>query len=546
MGSKRRQPHILFILADDIGWSDVGFNLAKPFAEVQTPIMDTLTAQGIHLLRHYVHMTCTGTRTALQSGRLPVHVQTSLKSPERPDAGMPRNMTGLAEQLQALGYRTHYVGKWDVGMATSKHIPKGRGYETSLGYFEHKNDYWTQQCAQSACCPSNDSADENSDIIFDLWDTDRPARDLVGTDYEEFIFLRRMLQIIDQHNIDKDGADEPLFLFYAPHIAHCPLQVPPTYLSKFDFMSPKDDSNQCRVQTTNVVPFDQPQPLSIQCRKQYRAMVHLLDDMIGQVVQRFVERDMWDDLLIVFTSDNGGPVRLIESGASNFPLRGGKYSPWEGGVRAAAFVSGGYLPAHRRGIQLHEPFHICDWYKTLAALAGNESVEDTLAAQSGLPAIDAVNVLPLLWGTVTKSPRQEIPLSKQALIVGDYKLIWNETVAWAGWSDLQYPHADSSKADVQDKVVNCTTGCLFNVAIDPEERNDVAREEPDRMSHLKQRLVKLRKHFFENNDRGVDSCPPGIDMPCACWSAINYYGGFLGPYQELDDLTGFVKETIIS
>jgi arylsulfatase B len=127
----RRKPHVLFILADDIGWGDVGFNLDVANKEIQTPNLDDLALNhGIHLLRHYVHMTCTGTRTAVQSGRLPVHVQTSLKNPEEPDSGMPRNMTGLAEQLrQQFGYRTHHVGKWDIGLATPKHIPLGRGYE---------------------------------------------------------------------------------------------------------------------------------------------------------------------------------------------------------------------------------------------------------------------------------------------------------------------------------------------------------------------------------------------------------------------------------
>lgn len=127
-------PHILFILVDDLGWGDVGFHQTS--REVQTPVMDQLVREGMELNRHYVHSSCTGTRTALQSGRFPVHVQTSLKNPEDPSSGMPRNWTGLAEHMSS--YATHYVGKWDVGMATPKHTPQGRGYDTSLNYFEHK------------------------------------------------------------------------------------------------------------------------------------------------------------------------------------------------------------------------------------------------------------------------------------------------------------------------------------------------------------------------------------------------------------------------
>ena len=159
---KRPPPHILFVLIDDLGWGDVGFHHnpdtdtttvgtddADPNQpkqrrrrrhEAQTPVMDRLAQkEGLELNRHYVHHSCTGTRTSLQSGRLPVHVQTSLKNPEDPSSGMPRNLTGLAEHMkQNNTYATHYVGKWDVGMATPRHTPKGRGYDTSLNYFEHK------------------------------------------------------------------------------------------------------------------------------------------------------------------------------------------------------------------------------------------------------------------------------------------------------------------------------------------------------------------------------------------------------------------------
>ncbi len=114
---------------------------------------------------------------------------------------MPRNLTGLAQHLKFNNtYTTHYVGKWDVGMATPKHTPKGRGYDTSLNYFAHKNDFWSQECMQSVCCNSwlqEELEYENQDLaqrrddtklkvnastIYDLWDTDRPARDLQGSD----------------------------------------------------------------------------------------------------------------------------------------------------------------------------------------------------------------------------------------------------------------------------------------------------------------------------------------------------------------------------
>jgi arylsulfatase B len=568
-----KAPHILFLLVDDLGWGDVGFHRSTSTStsststmststssntpnEIQTPNMDRLAAkEGIILNRHYVHSSCTGTRTSLQSGRLPVHVQTSLKNPEDPSSGMPRNMTGLAEHLRHQAhYRTHYVGKWDVGMATPKHTPYGRGYETSLHYFEHKNDYWTQNCMQSACCPNYHSTTTTTATanptstsaawegpnpeshfnltLADLWDTDKPARDLNGTDYEEFIFLRRMNEIIANHSSNSNDnineVDEPLFLLYAPHVAHCPLQVPEAYLDKFDFMT--NDSEYCQAQTENILPKKDTQPKTFSCRKQYHAMVNLLDDILGQLVEQLKAQDMWENTLLVFTSDNGGPIHLEESGSTNFDLRGGKYSDWEGGVRATAFVSGGYLAEHRRGITVQEPIHIADWYATLPAIAGIATVQDP---NPNLPPIDALNVWPLLSGQTDVSPRQEIPLSYHSLIQGDYKLIWQDEVQESGWTGPYYPNASSTPDDIR-LTMNCANGCLYNLARDRGEHEDMAKQEPVRVQAMKQRLIELRKGFYENDDKGLDSCPPDIDMPCACWMGINYYGGFLGPYQEVN------------
>merc|ERR1719401_2146942 len=117
---------------------------------VPTPQMDSLAADGVVLKRHYVHKFCSPTRSAIQSGRDPIHVnvQNAYVETHNPEdrlggyAGIPRNMTTIATVLKRAGYRTHIVGKWDVGVATPDHLPAARGYETSLIYFEHENDCW--------------------------------------------------------------------------------------------------------------------------------------------------------------------------------------------------------------------------------------------------------------------------------------------------------------------------------------------------------------------------------------------------------------------
>ena len=108
-----KKPNFFFILVDDLGFADVNFNRDKFDDEIRTPNMDRLvTKEGLHLMRHYVHYTCTPTRSSFQSGRLPVHVQMTLRNPDKPNAGIPRNMTGIASKMQSGGYQTHIVGKW--------------------------------------------------------------------------------------------------------------------------------------------------------------------------------------------------------------------------------------------------------------------------------------------------------------------------------------------------------------------------------------------------------------------------------------------------
>merc|ERR1712072_766159 len=143
---------------------------------------------------------------------------------------------------------------------------------------------------------------------------------------------------------------------------------------------------------------------------------------------------MWENTLLVVSSDNGGPA----DHESNFPLRGSKGSDFEGGVRTVAFVSGGWLPSHMRGAKIGGMMHITDWYATFASLV-DEDPDDKAAAAAGLPPIDSLDMLPMLTGKNVTSPRTEIPLSyatgggNRALIRGRYKLILNANIIENGF-----------------------------------------------------------------------------------------------------------------
>ena len=113
---------------------------------------------------------------------------------------------------------------------------------------------------------------------------------------------------------------------------------------------------------------------------------------------------------------------MDESAGSNYPLRGGKYSQFEGGIRSAAFVSGGFLPDELRGTQVNGTIHVSDWYTTFSTMVGVDPY-DYWAEASGLPPVDGLDVWPMIMGTNTTSPHAELPISNWTLISGQYKLV---------------------------------------------------------------------------------------------------------------------------
>ena len=488
--AQQTKPNLVFMLVDDWGWANVGYHRDPPTKEVVTPNIDGLVKEGLELDQHYVYKFCSPSRSCLMSGRLPIHVndknaEPNIHNPDDPVsgfAGIPRNMTGLATKMKLAGYATHQVGKWDAGMATPDHTPKGRGFDTSFGYYHHANDYYTE-IAGGGC---------HGQKIVDLWDTDKPAHGVNGTgpdNYEEGLFKQHVLDVINNHN-----TSTPLFLYYAPHIVHTPLQVPDSYINKFSFINDKD-------------------------RQIYHAMVNYLDDVVGELVDALKKKGMWENTLFASSSDNGGP-EYPGGGANNYPLKGGKVTDWQGGIRVNAFVSGGYLPEKMRGQKTEGYIHLADWYATFCAIAGVDP-KDERAAKANLPPIDSMNMWPLISGQTTESPRQDVPASHDTLISGDYKILAG-TVNQAGWTGPQYPNQTNPAGGIK-AVVNCgDTGCLYNIKKDPEERVNLAKVEPEILKMMQQKLAKYQATYF-NPDRGHM-------WPGACTVAVDTYGGFWGPF----------------
>jgi arylsulfatase B len=364
--------------------------------------------------------------------------------------------------------------------------------------------------------------------IVDLWGgpTDGPAVGLnnswacsqtnqaAGCKYEDEIFVEEVLARIAAHD-----PSTPFMLFWAPHIAHAPLEVPQAYVDKFSFID------------------DMP-------RRMYAAMVNYVDGLVGRVVDALKAKGMWDSLLWMSSADNGGPIyNSGAAGANNWPLRGGKMSNWQGGIRVNAYAAGGLLPPAVRGTKSEALMAGCDVYATFCALAGVDPTDERAAA-AGLPPVDGINQWPLLSGATSTPPRTEVPVGSdateanlvwlanktvvQALVRADgYKLIIGET-GQNIWTGPQYPNKSTSWDDTPYRCGVPSTpprgkgGCLFNIFDDPTEHNDIAADHADIVAEMYARILELQTTAF-GPERGSDD-------GAACQAAMETWKGFWGPF----------------
>jgi arylsulfatase I/J len=202
--------------------------------------------------------------------------------------------------------------------------------------------------------------------------------------YQDDLFFARVEEVI--HNASATP-DVPLFLFWAPHAPHDPYEVPDSFLDKFA-------------------------AIDVEVRQYYSAMVSYLDTNFGRLEVALRANGLWDNTLVVVSSDNGGPS--YPRGGNNFPLRGAKSTNWEGGIRVNAFAFGGALDPALAGTATHELTAIEDWYSTFALLGGADTT-DARAAAAGLPGVDGLDLRGLfVRGGNRTSPRTHV-------VIGDTK-----------------------------------------------------------------------------------------------------------------------------
>ena len=304
-----KKPNILFVVADDLGYADVGFQGCK---DIPTPHLDALATSGVRFTNGYVSGPyCSPTRAGLMTGRY----QTRFGHEFNPGGrnGLPLGETTIADRLKAAGYVTGLVGKWHLGSLPQFH-PQKRGFDEFFGFLGGAHDYFRSAGIRRGT---------------------EPVTDL---DYTTDAFGREAVAFIERHKA------EPWFLYLAFNAVHTPMQATDDRLAKFPGIGDKR-------------------------RRTYDAMTLALDEAVGMVRKKLADTGLAQDTLLVFISDNGGPTMpgTTINGSRNTPLRGSKRTTLEGGIRVPFVVS---WPSHLKHGVYDQPVIQLDAHATALAVAG--------------------------------------------------------------------------------------------------------------------------------------------------------------------------------
>lgn len=221
------------------------------------------------------------------------------------------------------------------------------------------------------------------------------------------------------------------------------------------------------------------------------------------------------------------PTAQLFTKSLGLSIVGGKYSFFEGGIRANSFVSGGLLPARVRGTDLAELMHVSDWYATYTSLAGADP-RDAEGEAAGVPPVDGLDMTALLMGTNGTSPRTEIYIGP-VLIIGDWKLVTG-SVRMASWAGPTYPNSTSDGNTLDHYTAECQQGCLYDLSSDESEHVDLAASDPDRVAGMLARLNAYANTIYPSASKWT-----GYNASCigSQEASTKLWGGFIGPFCEV-------------
>lgn len=427
-----KQPNIVFVLVDDLGIGDLSLYGQRFF---KTPNIDALADQGLVYTQHYAGCTVSAPSRGVMTGRHTGHsyIRGNINAPNVDghtyDLPLLDSEVTIAELLKSSGYRTACIGKWGLGGPDTEGHPNRQGFDYFYGYLGQLN----------AHRHFPEFLHEN-EILIELIDQ-----------YAQELLMQKALGYIS----DRAKDDQPFFLYLTPVIPHADLQAPDEDKEQFIGKYPEVPYNGGSYRA-EIAP-----------RATFAAMIHRLDQDMGRLVQHLKEEGIWENTMVIFTSDNG---THIEGGHdpyffdSNGPFRGTKRDLYDGGIRTSLVISWPDKIKERRVTNHISAFW--DFFPTFAEIAGVKS-----PVQS-----DGISMLPTILGD-DAAQRQHSSLywefhelgGRQAIRVGDWKLI-----------RLNVKNPDKSTLE------------LYNLSSDPGEQFNLASQYPDTRDALLEILDSSR------------------------------------------------------
>ncbi len=438
---RRKKPNIVVVLADDLGYGDIGANGGTV---IETPHIDELAAQGVRLTDGYVsHPVCSPSRAGLYTGVYQQRFGFEYNVAGRDTkVGLPTDRITIANMLKDAGYAAGLIGKWHQGKQR-RHHPMSRGFDEYYGMLAGGSTYidsrlpgvesWPEENAPTIRGPGN--------AIFEGFEP---------VEVEEYItdvFTAKAVDFIERHK------EDPFFLMMTPNTPHTPLQTTTKYADRYKHIEAANE-------------------------RIYAGMVASLDDMVGAVTAKLRETGLEKNTLVVFFSDNGC-AGYVNGACSNGPLNGYKRYHWDGGIRVPfIFKWPAGLP---QGAAYAQPAISLDLFATFAAAVGSQA-----------DAQDSVNLLPYLRGENAGAPHEFL----------FWRAKPNLAVRWGKWKMWKIEKSDrgltdsndsSGRLPQQDYSWEAPLGhvtLLYDLSRDVGERKNVAKEHPDIVEKLEREWMK--------------------------------------------------------
>jgi len=471
-----RRPNIIYILADDLGYGELG---SYGQTKIETPNLDQLAQNGMRFTQHYAGSpVCAPSRCVLLTGKHTGHAyirgndewgsrgdvwdylamfRDSTLEGQRP---LPAETKTIGTQLQEAGYKTAIVGKWGLGAPGTRGVPNNQGFDFFFGYncqrqahtfyplhlYKNKQRVYLENDTVPPRTKLAEGADPNDPASY---------APFTLTDYSPDLMFEEILGFVERHR------KEPFFLYWATPIPHMPLQAPQRWV---DYYVEKFGEEDPYLGERSYFPHPNPHAA-------YAAMVSYLDEQVGLLIDDLKEKGIYDNTLIIFSSDNGPSFNggtdspWFDSGGPFPSERGrGKGSVYEGGIRVPMIAA---WPGHiEPGSTTGHISAFWDVMPTLGEIAGVPVPEDT----------DGISFLPTLLGNDAEQVEHEFLYwefpaygGQRALRMDKWKVI-NRNLMEEG--PIQYE--------------------LYNLQEDPQEQNNVADEHPEVIDKAKS--IFAREH----------------------------------------------------